>query len=238
VVLTGTEGGGMRDIHGDSNGRHRQQDKKWYHMVNYGMDYNDIRPFDILLVQSKSFIGAGIKIFSHGWLNHAGQILRKNNDLVVSEANFPAHQLTPMSSYLLAQRQGKCKLTIVRIDESVWPSIIDRDHARLWCHGWHMAQEGKKYTVGTLVPMALWGMVRAFTPFFRGNFKSIPVPGSAFICSAIVDYGWYAGQCKLMLDFFPSTLGVEPSPQDLYDSPYTKFVMGWKREEMIKREAK
>jgi len=222
-----------RDIAGDQSGHHRRDEHKFYRMVDYGIKWEDIRPYDILLVQSKSFLGAGIRLFSRGWLGHAGQILRKNSELVVSEAIFPRHKFTRIEDYLLAQTKGRCRLTIVRIDPKVWKTRTDRDHARMWCHGWHMAQDGKKYTVGPLIPMALWGMVRAFTPFFRGKLNAIVVPSDAFICSSIVDFGWYAGQCLCEIDFFPSTLGPEPSPQDIYGSPHTKFIAGWKREEIV-----
>ncbi len=226
-----------RDPHGDNNSRHRRDEHIFYRDTYTDLTMDMFRPADILCVASRSFIGAGIRLFSQvdgkaAWLNHAGQVIRKDGILVISEANFPKHQFTKLADYLSRQRRGKVRLTLVRINKMVWDTDTQRKHATEWMTGFHIAQEGHRYTVGGLIPMALYSLARNLTPLIRGRFKGIPVPvpQDLFICSALADWGWYVGQIMTGTDFFPSSLGGQCSPQDIHDSPHTKFVAGWRRE--------
>ena len=227
----------------DLNGRHRRDRHKYYRDIYYSIDQSDFRPYDILLTASRSFIGMGIRLFSMvngqaAWLNHSGQVLLRGGNLVVSEASYPCHKFTPVIDYLKAQRKGKCRLTLMRFNKSVWRGdTITQEIAEKFCWNWHNAQTGIRYTTKALIPMALWSLIRNLTPFVRGRYDNIPNPewSNIFICSLIVDYGWFLGQSLTHKDFFPSSLSrTIPSPQDIYESPYTRFIAGWRRE-MIKK---
>jgi len=228
----------MKDPHGDpSNGRHRSSEHKLYVDVDHGLTMADFKVADILAVASKSLIGAVIREFSmvdgkSASVNHVGQVIRKNGILVVSEANYPKQQYTKIADYLSAQRRGKCRLTLLRLKKKLWATDTQRKHATERMTGFHLAQEGKKYTIAGLVPMALYSAVRNITPFIRGRFKGIPipVPQDLIICSALVDWGWQVGQMMTKTDFFPSSLGGQCSPQDILESPHVKFIGGWKKE--------
>jgi len=221
-------------------GRHRRSEHIFYRDIDYGLTMDQFRAGDILCVASKSVIGAVIREFSMSdgkaaWLNHVGQVMRKNGHLVVSEANYPTHSFTKIADYLSAQRRNKCRLTLIRLDKRLFPTKTQYNHALEWLTGFHLAQEGHKYTVAGLFPMALYSALRNLTPFIRGKYKSIPIPHpqDLFICSALVDWGWQVGQMMCKTDFFPSSTGGECSPQDIFDSPHTKFIAGWRRELII-----
>jgi hypothetical protein len=227
-----------RDIHGDpATGHHRQREHTLYRDKDYGMTMADFKQGDMLGVASKSVIGVVIREFSmvdgkSASVNHFGQVIRKDGMLVVSEANYPKHKFTKIADYLGAQRRGKCRLTLVRLNKKLWATDTQRKHATEWMTGFHLAQKNVKYTVGPLIPMALYSAVRNITPFIRGRFKGIPtpVPQDLIICSALVDWGWHVGQLMTKTDFFPSSLGGQCSPQDILESPHVKFIGGWKKE--------
>ena len=228
-----------RDPKGDVHSRHRRQDKKFYRDVDHGITMQDFKAGDILLVSSKSVIGTLIRQFSMvngkaASVNHVGQVIKRKGHLCISEANFPTHDFTNLSSYLGAQRRGKCRLTLVRLKDECFKTETQKDHAMQWMTGWHTSQEGHKYTVAGLLPMAFVSVLRNLTPFIRNRLKGIPVPRpeDLFVCSAIVDWGWFVGQTMAEMDYFPSSLSDVPRPQDILDSPHVRFIAGWQRSQI------
>ena len=224
----------------DLNGRHRREDHKFYKMVEYPLTLQDFKPFDIVLSSDLSFISAGIRFFQQvngqsAWLSHCGQVISLNGELVVSEALFPRHKYTPVTEYLKLNAAGKSRVTLVRLN-NVWKNDEQRIKAEEYCLQWHLQQRGVKYTTGIFMPMALVGIFRIITPLMRGKeYKSIPIPNpqAVFVCSTIIDYGWFVGQTMVGKDFFPSTLhAMYPSPMDIWNGPYNSFVGGWKKEEV------
>jgi hypothetical protein len=230
--------GKIFDPRGDIDGRRRPR-KRLYRYTYTPLDRYDFQPFDILLVRTKTLHAAGIILFSGvdgktAWLSHAGQVIEKDGRLVVSEANIPRHEYTPIEDYLEKQERDKCRLTLVRLKEELWPSREVRDRARDVCLAYHLAIDGEQYEVMRgLVPMAAVSLLRKFLPFIkRGAWEYIPREDQEviFICSAIVDWGWRWGQLEVNKDFFPSTLSlVIPSPQDIYETPATEFIAGWRK---------
>jgi len=227
-----------RDIHGDpATGHHRQGDHTLFVDVDHGLTLADFREGDILAVASRSFIGMGIRLFSevdgHSCpVNHVAQIIRRKGYLVAAEANYPKFSYTKLLNYLGAQRRGKVRLTLLRLNNSLWATEAQKNKATEWMTDYQLSLEGRSYTWMKLFPMALVSMVRNLTPLIRGRWKGIPVPMTrdTTICSATCDFGWYYGQCVTKTDFFPSSLGGVASPADILNSPHTQFIAGWRRE--------
>jgi len=223
--------------HGDMDGRRRPR-KILYRYVYTPFDRYDVRSFDILLSRSKSLHAAGIIFFSgtdgkSAWLSHAGQVM--SDGKTVSEANFPNHEYTSIDDYLEEQKRDKVRLTLVRLKEDLWPSREVREKARDACESYHRSIAGEQYSlVSGLFPMMITGLIRNLLPFLkRGTWDHIPEEDqrTIFICSAIVDYGWAWGQQAVGKDFFPSTLSLAvPSPQDIFETPATEFIGGWRKE--------
>lgn len=225
-----------RDPRGDLAGRHRRSDKAIWRLRYTGLDINKIEPFDILVSATRSFVGAGIRFFSKVdgrpavW-NHCGQVILRDGKLVVSEANWPEHEYTPVSDYLVRDFGGYVKTAWLRIDPEVWGgSLDDKNVAQRNCLDYHNGLEGKKYTVGIYVPMAAWSMLRNLTPFIRGRYSNIPSEEwrKIFVCSSEVDFGWVPGQILTGLDWFLSSLHkFIPTPEDIYASRALQFIQGW-----------
>ena len=225
------------DPRGDMDGRRRPR-QTLYRYIYTPFDRYDVRPFDILLSRSKSLHAAAILLFSGtdgktSWLSHAGQVM--SDGKTVSEANFPTHEYTSIDDYLARQEQDQVRLTLVRLREDLWPSREVREKARDACESYHRSIAGEQYSlVSGLFPMMITGMIRNLLPFLKsGAWDHIPAADQRviFICSSIVDQGWMWGQQATEKDFFPSTLSlVVPSPQDIYDTPATEFIGGWRKE--------
>ena len=165
--------------------------------------------------------------------NHCGQVIEKKGQLVVSEANYPRHEYTPVDWYMDQQDKGKFRLAIMRINEGVWDGRQDHaDLARYHCEKFHLYTcRNRRYTAGIFLPMSGLSMVRNLTPFLRKRFENIPDKGlrDIFICSWIVDVGWDVGQLLTGLDWFKSSLhSYVSSPEDIYESPVLDFVSGHK----------
>ena len=233
----------------DHDGLHRRKEHRyWKYIYPVPVELHRIKPGDILLVRSKSVIGALIIYLSEvdgkrAWLNHAGQIL---DDYMVSEANYPYHAMTSLSDYIEAEREGEVRLTVVRLKESVFPDIETKKVAYSQCKWFHthldyyssvreyLECHGHPYNSMSLVPMAVISLIRNHIPFLKtGRWKNIPSEKQevVFICSGIVKWGWGWLMRKIKVDLFPSSLSLMvPSPQDIYDSPYTEYVCGWKKD--------
>jgi len=230
-----------RDIAGDpATGHHRQREHTLFVDVDYGMTMDQFQAGDILAVASKSFIGMGIRLFSEVDgvacpVNHVAQIIRRKGYLVAAEANFPEFSYTRLTNYLGAQRRGKVRLTLLRLNNRLWATNAQKTEAIEWMTDYQLSLEGRSYTWMKLFPMAMVSMARNLTPLIRGRWQGIPVPMTrdSTICSATVDFGWYWGQCSTKTDFFPSSLGGVASPADILDSPHTQFIAGWRREKII-----
>lgn len=229
------------DPHGNVNGYRRRIDHTVWEPIYYPLTFEDFRPFDILGVESKSEIGVGIRTASlvdgkPAFLNHVGQVILKDGKLVVSEANFPVHAYTPVEDYLRAQAEGKCRLTLMRIDTRVYGGDMPESKkmvAEAACLEYHLSLEGYKYTAGIFFPLAAFSILRNFTPLIRGRYYNLPVEDmfKIFICSNIVDLGWKTGQEITGKDWFLSSLHKYiTTPQDIFEGPYTLFICGWTRE--------
>jgi hypothetical protein len=225
----------------DLNGRHRRGEKAVWELKYFPIRETDCREFDILIVASRSVEGAGIRTFSMvdgtpSLWNHAGQILEKDGELVVSEANYPKHAYTPLREYFANQEKGKCRFAVLRIDPDIWgedpfEATCIEIAAKTYCKKAHLEWfKGRRYTVGPLIPMAAFSMARNLTPFIRGRYEAIKPDDwkRIFICSVIVDNGWYAGQVLTRKDWFRSSLHpTAASPEDIWNSPYWKFIGGY-----------
>ena len=229
----------MDNHRGNQAGYHRRSEHKFYRDIEYPITMSDFRPGDILLSSSRSFIGMGIRLFSQvdgkrASVNHCAQIIRKNGILVASEALYPTHSFTKIADILSQARRGKVRLTLVRLNRSLWATDAQQREATALMNQWHLTLEGRRYTVAALVPLALWSMVRNLTPLVRGKYNSIPVQGDKDVlyCSWEIDMGWADGQVMTKTDFFPSSLGPIPSPEDILTSPHVSFVSGWRRERL------
>lgn len=236
-----------RDPRGDLAGRHRRGEKAVWRLKYTGLYYERVRPFDIMVCASRSFVGAGIRTFSMVdgrpavW-SHCGQVIVRDGKLVISEANYPRHAYTPVEDYLRADAAGDVRCCFLRIRESVWdcnlPGLVQ---ARRECLHYHNVEcEGRKYTAGIFLPMAGWSMVRNLTPFFRGRYESIPDEEweKIFVCSHIIDMGWVFGQAVTGWDWWPSSLHkFVASPEDIFASKALFFVQGWIPEKIPLKEA-
>jgi len=197
----------IRDPAGDHDGYHRRQDRKhWRYELVEPVTIEDTRPFDILLTRSKGFISPIIIFFELvdgkvASFSHSGQILP---GYIVSEANYPYYERTPLQDYLTAQKQGKTRLTIIRIKPEMFGSLEMQREAEAHCLSYHNKialvsgvgrqslhhpapnrgdirrviayQTGHPYdAIGGLFPMALMSIVRNLLPFIKkGRWENIP----------------------------------------------------------------
>ena len=112
-------------------------------------------------------------------------------------------------------------------------TACERYHAGLGRDmGVELARRGmetpQSYELTALIPMALTSMARRLIPW-TGDWQHIPqqYEAATFICSGIVDWGWAEGQRLINRDLWPSSLsGRVPSPQDMIDSKYVRYVAG------------
>ena len=233
----------------DNDGMHRRPEHRyWKYIYPISVDPERIKRGDILLTRAKSVSSAGIIYFSgtdtvRAWLSHCGQILENN---IVSEASYPYHKLTPLSDYLALEKENKVRLTVVRLKDSVYPDIEVKRRALMACERYHLSlghypsmrdylkSHGHPYNAIGLTPMLAMSILRNTLPFLKkGKWHNIPKEYEAviFICSGIVKWGFAWLMREIKVDLFPSSLSrMIPSPQDIYDSPYTEYVCGWKKE--------
>ena len=228
------------DPHGDQDGYHRKSEHKFWKYTNYVIRPEDIQPYWILCVRSKSFLSNGIIFFEgvegkRAWLSHTGQVIPKDGKLVVSESCFPTHKYTPIEEYFEEQEKGKCRLTWVRINPRIWTSEAIKLEAENECLAYHLLREGMKYPPINLGPMAGVSVVRQVFPFVKKDHWNKYIPPEALdderVCSAEVACGWSWAEYMLSMILFPASLSlVFPSPQDIFDSPHTEFMGGFIKE--------
>lgn len=220
--------------------------KHWRYEIPVALTLDQVKPFQLLFVRSKSLISAAIIYFEgfgckRAWVSHVGQVM--GDGRTVSEANWPEHSFTPIEYYLDRQRAGEVRLTLAEIvpgtfgEHTLAAAIAcERYHANLGRDmGAELARQGyptpAHYELSALIPMALTSMARRLIPW-SGGWQHIPqeYESATFICSGIVDWGWGEGQRLINKDLWPSTLsGRVPSPQDMIDSKYVRYVAGVKK---------
>jgi len=151
----------------------------------------------------------------------------------VSEAVFPTHAYTQIEDFLHKYSMKNSRLTIMQLREGIYRDDNTKRQAQRECQLYHESLEGTHYQVSGLLPMLMTSILRNSNPFLkRGTWKAIPQEKEkeVHICSAIVDCGWMWLQNEIHRDIFPSTLSLKiPSPQDIVDSPDTRYIAGTRK---------